>query len=47
MAFNDEGLHYFATFSLSLHGFSRKVFETPLDTAWNLAKAPEKNNHYI
>ena len=47
MAFNDEGLHYFATFSLSLHGFSRKVFETPLDTAWNLAQAPEKNNRYI
>ena len=47
MAFNDEGLHYFATFSLILYGLSRKVFETPLATASNLAKAPDKTNHYI
>ena len=47
MAFSDEGLYYFATFSLILKIFLRKVFETPLDTVTNLAKAPEKNNHYI
>ena len=47
MTFNDEGLHYFATFSLILYGLSGKVFETALDTASNLAQAPEKDNHYI
>lgn len=47
MAFNEKGLHYYATFLLILEGLLKKVFETSLDNASHLAKAPEKDNHRI
>lgn len=47
MAFNEKGLHYYATFLLILEGLLKKVFETSLDNASHLAKAPEKDSHCI